>query len=191
MWRLMPLAMVALTGAGLAQTPAPSLSDPHLNMTARTPAENGRIADVVAPTDDFTKAEPFEANPGGAATVRARDDADAFSLSSANISFQDELRFKVGNGLFRKLWVSSPSSTLASDGLGPLYNARGCQNCHLKDGRGHPPDAPGQPGGSMFLRLSVAHEIAARIRLAGLALDRAAQEVVMTDLTAIGGSGGL
>ena len=45
--------------------------------------------------------------------------------------------------------------------------------------------------GEMFLRLSVAHEIAARIRLAGLALDRAAQEVVMTDLTAIGGSGGL
>jgi CxxC motif-containing protein (DUF1111 family) len=32
--------------------------------------------------------------------------------------------------------VSAPSSTRASDGLGPLYNARGCQSCHLKDGRG-------------------------------------------------------
>lgn len=166
MWRLMPLAMVALTSAGLAQTPAPTLSDLHLNITPRTPAEIGRIAEVVAPTDDFTKAEPFEANPGGAATVRARDDADAFSLSSANISFQDELQFKIGNGLFRKLWVSSPSSTLASDGLGPLYNARGCQNCHLKDGRGHPPDAAGQPGGSMFLRLSVpADDNAERTRI--------------------------
>lgn len=51
--------------------------------------------------------------------------------------------------------MSSPSSTLASDGLGPLYNSRGCQNCHLKDGRGHPPDIAGDPGGSMFLRLSI------------------------------------
>ena len=49
--------------------------------------------------------------------------------------------FKLGNGLFRKSWVSSPSSTQASDGLGPLFNARACQECHLKDGRGNPPAA--------------------------------------------------
>ncbi|MGV8954186.1 MAG: di-heme oxidoredictase family protein, partial [Cypionkella sp.] len=42
----------------------------------------------------------------------------------------------------------------ASDGLGPLFNARGCQSCHLKDGRGHPPSV-GNDGVSMFLRLSV------------------------------------
>src|SRR3546814_6094753 len=45
----------------------------------------------------------------------------------------------VGNGLFRKDWVSSPSSTQASDGLGPLFNARSCQGCHVKDGRGTVP----------------------------------------------------
>src|SRR3546814_19202856 len=45
----------------------------------------------------------------------------------------------VGNGLFRKDWVSSPSSTQASDGLGPLFNARSCQGCHAKDGRGTVP----------------------------------------------------
>src|SRR3546814_16984449 len=45
----------------------------------------------------------------------------------------------VGNGLFRKDWVSSPSSTQASDGLGPLFNARSCQACHTKDGRGTVP----------------------------------------------------
>jgi beta-aspartyl-peptidase (threonine type) len=45
--------------------------------------------------------------------------------------------------------------------------------------------------GEAFIRLSVAHEIAARMRLAGLSLDDAARQVVMTDLTAIGGSGGL
>src|SRR5690606_32440299 len=38
-----------------------------------------------------------------------------------------------------KDWVSSPSSTQASDGLGPLFNARSCQACHTKDGRGTVP----------------------------------------------------
>jgi len=129
--------------------------DPHLSVVPRTSAEAERIAGVTAPATDFSAPEPFEANPAGAATVRARMNADAFSQASGNISFEDELLFKVGNGLFRKLWVSSPSSTLASDGLGPLYNARSCQRCHLKDGRGHPPEGPDDSDVSMFLRLSI------------------------------------
>ncbi|MFD1883718.1 di-heme oxidoredictase family protein [Paracoccus pacificus] len=123
-------------------------------MLPRTKAEAARIKAVIAPTTDFTRPEKFEQKPGGAASVRARDTADAFSQSSANMSFEREMDFKLGNGLFRKTWVAAPSSTRASDGLGPLYNARGCQDCHIKDGRGHPP-APGQAAVSMFLRLSV------------------------------------
>jgi len=45
--------------------------------------------------------------------------------------------------------------------------------------------------GEAFIRLSVAQEIAARMRLAGLSLNEAAGQVVMTDLTEIGGTGGL
>ncbi len=45
--------------------------------------------------------------------------------------------------------------------------------------------------GEVFLRLCVAHEIAARMRLAGTPMTRAAEEVVMSELTALGGSGGL
>lgn len=45
--------------------------------------------------------------------------------------------------------------------------------------------------GEAFIRLVVAHEINARIRMAGLTLSEAAQQVVMSDLVAIGGSGGL
>lgn len=146
---------LALVCAAPVLAREPTLADAHLHVTPRTGAEAARIKGVTAATTDFTAPEPFEGNPGGGATVRARSDADAFSLPSGNISFEGELNFKLGNGLFRKLWVSSPSSTLASDGLGPLYNARGCQSCHLKDGRGHPPDTPGDAGGSMFLRLSV------------------------------------
>jgi CxxC motif-containing protein (DUF1111 family) len=89
----------------------------------------------------------------GAATSR-RFDAAAFSQPSANMSFERQLDFKVGDGIFRKLWVPSPSSTKSSDGLGPLFNARGCQSCHLRDARGRPP-AAGEAATSMILRLSI------------------------------------
>ncbi len=96
-----------------------------------------------------------ELSPGGAATTPgSTDHPDAFSRFSNGIGFDGEARFKLGNAIFRKQWVSAPSSTRSSDGLGPLYNARACQNCHLKDGRGRPP-ADGEAGVSMFLRLSI------------------------------------
>lgn len=104
------------------------------------------------------KFEPGEQYPGGKATSRkSYKNKNAFSHSSGNLGFNKELLFKVGNGLFRKLWVSSPSSTKSSDGLGPLFNARSCQRCHLKDGRGHTPNAnwPEDTQVSMFLRLSI------------------------------------
>ena len=99
-----------------------------------------------------------EEDPGGLATSRlALTTPDAFSQLSANMPFARELDFKIGNGIFRKNWISAPSSTKSSDGLGPLYNARACQACHLKDGRGHPPrsPAPEDRSVSMFLRLSI------------------------------------
>ena len=134
-------AMVA--AAGLAAADAPVVTEPHLAVVARTAEEASRVAAVTAPPEDFTAPEPFEANPGGAGTVPASGTASAFSLPQANLSFEDELTFKVGDGIFRKLWVSAPASTAASDGLGPVFNARSCQGCHLKDGRGHPPDGAG------------------------------------------------
>ncbi len=116
------------------------------------------VESLLDPTTDFSGLEPGEDKPGGGATSRgSTDTANAFSLSSGNIGFRHELNFKIGNAIFRKTWVSAPSSTDASDGLGPLFNSRGCQNCHLKDGRGHPPlsaDVPDQSG-SMLIRLSV------------------------------------
>ncbi len=144
----------ALLAAPLTAGPAP-LDDIHLQTLPRTEAEAARIASVLASPQDFTAPQPFEELSAGAATVRPRLNADAFSQPSGNMSFERELDFKVGNGLFRKLWVSSPASTLASDGLGPLYNARSCQRCHLKDGRGHTPEGPEDSAVSMFLRISI------------------------------------
>lgn len=112
-----------------------------------------RVRAVTAPTTDFSRPEKFEANQGGAGTSRKPIDGNAFSHFAANMGFADEERFKLGDALFRKFWVSSPSSTQASDGLGPLFNARACQSCHLKDGRGHPPEGSADST-SMLIRLA-------------------------------------
>ncbi|WP_299844966.1 di-heme oxidoredictase family protein [uncultured Roseovarius sp.] len=150
-----PSSIVLAAGLFGPAAVAGPLDEPHLNIIPRTAEEQTRIEAVLAPPSDFGAPQQFEDMSAGAATVRVRNNADAFSQPSGNMPFADELDFKVGNGLFRKLWVSSPSSTLASDGLGPLFNARSCQRCHLKDGRGHPPEGPEDNAISMFLRISI------------------------------------
>lgn len=49
----------------------------------------------------------------------------------------------------------APSTTTARDGLGPLFNTNACQNCHIKDGRGHPPTPDAANAVSMLVRLSI------------------------------------
>jgi CxxC motif-containing protein (DUF1111 family) len=145
--RLAPVASLVLTLSVAQAAPLPT------TRTDLTPKDQARVTAITKPTADFSKAEPFELMQGGAGTSRKRLNQDAFSQSSANLTFEEEGTFKLGNGLFRKNWVSSPSSTQASDGLGPLFNARACQSCHLKDGRGHPPEGNADAT-SMFLRLA-------------------------------------
>ena len=126
----------------------------EIELQAQSADDRTRIAAIVKPTDDFSKPEPYEYRPGGAATVLKTPNQNAFSHPSGNMPFERQLDFHVGNGIFRKIWVSSPSSTKSSDGLGPLFNSRACQRCHLKDGRGHPP-ATGEKAMSLLLRLSI------------------------------------
>lgn len=128
------LAMVLLAMAGTVPAGAAPLSRTDLSGQ-----DQDRVQTIVAPTTDFTQAEPYEAMQAGAGTHQKHVSPDAFSQPLANLNFDDKQRFLVGNGIFRKDWVSSPSSTLASDGLGPLFNARSCQACHVKDGRGSVP----------------------------------------------------
>jgi len=143
------IALVAVLAAGMAFAQDTAV---RTDLSAKDLA---RVQQVTAPTTDFSKPEAFEAMQAGKATSTKAANQDAFSHFLTNLSFEQEEQFKLGNALFRKIWVSAPSSTQASDGLGPLFNARGCQSCHLKDGRGHPP-FEGQPENvSMFLRLSV------------------------------------
>ena len=103
-----------------------------------TVIEKEKVNKVTSLTTNFSKAERSEALSGGAGTVN-KIGKNAFSHHFKNLSFEQRQDFLIGNAFFRKVWIASPSSTTSSDGLGPLYNARACQSCHIKDGRGHLP----------------------------------------------------
>ncbi len=152
---LFRLVLPLLSGA-LFLIPLIATGGDSIFPTSRTdlnPKDQKRVESVTRATTDFSKPEQFELMAGGGATTKASVNGNIFSHFSANITFEEEQEFKLGNALFTKLWVSSPSSTQASDGLGPLFNARACQSCHLKDGRGHPPEGAADAT-SMFLRLA-------------------------------------
>jgi CxxC motif-containing protein (DUF1111 family) len=103
----------------------------------------------------FTQAEPGEALSGGQTTVTSHN-REAFMQPSENLSHERQLDFAVGNSFFRSPWVIAPSTTTARDGLGPLMNTNACQNCHIKDGRGHPPEGDGDVSAvSMLVRVSL------------------------------------
>lgn len=147
---LLPSATAADTGSRAAEM---QLETRKLYRTDLSEKDLSRIKEITALPTDFSKPQAFEAMSGGAATGRAAANRDAFSNPSANLSFEEQGTFKLGNALFKKLWVSPPSSTQASDGLGPLFNARSCQSCHIKDGRGHPPEGNTNDA-TLFLRLA-------------------------------------
>jgi CxxC motif-containing protein (DUF1111 family) len=60
-----------------------------------------------------------------------------FSALFIKAQAQPELDFYTGKALFDKNWIPAPASTTASDGLGPYYNARSCNQCHPDGGRGN------------------------------------------------------
>ncbi|MGI9279551.1 MAG: di-heme oxidoredictase family protein [Endozoicomonas sp.] len=98
--------------------------------------------------------EPGEERPGGdtSVTIAGRN---AFSMPAGNMKVTRRLDFNVGNSFFRNPWVASPSSTTARDGLGPLFNTNSCQNCHIKDGRGHAPNNNDLNKVSLLMRVSL------------------------------------
>ncbi|WP_373187500.1 di-heme oxidoredictase family protein [Halopseudomonas sp.] len=101
------------------------------------------------------KSYPLQETPdtGGEGTVD-KSDHNAFSMPQGNLPMTKRLDFSVGNSFFRNPWVIAPSSTDARDGLGTLFNTNSCQGCHIKDGRGHPPQTD-EASISLFLRLAM------------------------------------
>ncbi len=79
----------------------------------------------------------------------------AFDRPSPNLSEKNFDHFQVGNSFFRSVWVTAPASASARDGLGPVFNSISCTGCHIRDGRGAPPQQYGAPLASMLIRLSI------------------------------------
>jgi CxxC motif-containing protein (DUF1111 family) len=90
---------------------------------------------------------------GGTTRVIGTDKSFTFLASNAP---EDRARpFFFGNRIFNTTWVEYPASVKDFDGLGPTFNRNSCSGCHVRDGRGRPPEGPDEMMESMLVRLSV------------------------------------
>ena len=80
---------------------------------------------------------------------------EAFTSPFTGLTRQHRREFFTGDSFFTDPWVSAPATATNRDGLGPLFHARSCASCHVKDGRGAPPSGDEVMTG-LLLRLSAA-----------------------------------
>lgn len=106
-----------------------------------------------ASSDDDRSVRVGDAQSGGVTTVFVTNH-DAFARPLANLPMTDLRQFTFGNKLFNTNWVEAPASVHSLDGLGPVFNRSSCSGCHMRDGRGRPPEPSETQMMSMLLRLS-------------------------------------
>lgn len=114
----------------------------------------GFVACKTSMEEEFSYDQFYEEGEefGGGIATQFDESENAFgNLPSVLIARNRE--FVVGNSFFRRNWVTEPSSTSSLDGLGPLFNARSCGNCHTRDGRGAPPLTPDEEPIALLFKL--------------------------------------
>ena len=121
-----------------------------------TPAQSATPTATPTATPSSNLGDPLS---GGQTTVFNATIA-AFGQPARNLPLDSRTDFFVGNALFNRSWVTAPSSTEGSDGLGPVFNARSCSSCHFRDGRGRPPIEPDESFVGLLFRLSIPGETA-------------------------------
>lgn len=109
---------------------------------------------AVGTTTEGETPTPDAALSGGEGTTSVVG-KNAFAQAAANLVGERRDAFFDGNSVFNRNWTTAPASTVATDGLGPTFNAISCSSCHFKDGRGRPPLAEDEKMQSMLIRLSV------------------------------------
>ncbi|QSQ26774.1 c-type cytochrome [Pyxidicoccus parkwayensis] len=97
-------------------------------------------------------AEPGEELSGGGATV-AEAGRNAFGRSPPNMARAKWPEFHLGKRVFDRDW-SEP--THVAPQVGPLFSAVSCMTCHVKDGRGRPPETPSEEPVSIVFQLGAA-----------------------------------
>jgi CxxC motif-containing protein (DUF1111 family) len=143
--------MAGLVTAGLVTA---GLVTMGLAVGVQAETREARKARILAPTTDFTAPEPNEMLSGGTGTNVTVFTRDAFSQPTSAFAFDQRFEFDLGQAVFDRPWVAAPASTIASDGLGPYFNARSCSGCHIREGRGHPPQEGDTNMVSMLFSLS-------------------------------------
>jgi CxxC motif-containing protein (DUF1111 family) len=98
-------------------------------------------------------AAPVTADLGGG-TTRVVESSQSFTFIAPNAPAERPRAFAFGNRIFNTKWAEYPASVQAFDGLGPTFNRNSCSGCHTFDGRGRPPENPGDPMDTMLVRLS-------------------------------------
>jgi CxxC motif-containing protein (DUF1111 family) len=112
------------------------------------------VAVVVTACDGGTDPAPVDdsaARAGGAMTVFDAT-SGSFNAPAPNLSAARLEEHLEGDAQFEATFVTAPAPV--NGGLGPLYDNTSCRACHIKDGRGRPPEGSEQFV-SMLLRLSV------------------------------------
>ncbi len=79
---------------------------------------------------------------------------NAFSLAARNLLPAHHTTYTLGSFFFDESWLAATTTPSDRDGLGPLFVARSCFACHVRNGRGRAPDSF-LPTDTMVVRLSV------------------------------------
>ena len=89
---------------------------------------------------------------GEAATAEPGVARDAFSRPLPGLADDELARFALGRAQFRTIRLSG-SRADGSGGLGPVFNRTSCSGCHVRNGRGRPPEDADGPLTTMVIRL--------------------------------------
>ena len=114
-----------------------------------------RNSDTVAVTPP-EQSEPREWQAvGGSATVAFRDDM-AFLQFIPDLDLGSAPTVSQGRELFVANWTAAPGSRTLLDGLGPLFIADACADCHLVSGRADSLNDDGTTSPGILFRLGTA-----------------------------------
>ncbi|MEM7364404.1 MAG: di-heme oxidoredictase family protein [Pseudomonadota bacterium] len=127
------LALGGCGGGGGSPTPVSQPPDP--------PEPDPEPVITVPPSS----AEERFSGGDASTTVNGNDEAFGQAPRAIQQAFALDANFKLGNAIFRN----------DHSGEGPLLNARTCQGCHTKDGRGRTPPDTTTPMDTMSIRLGL------------------------------------
>ncbi|CAA0087561.1 Uncharacterised protein [Zhongshania aliphaticivorans] len=129
---LLILSFIALTGTACAEK-TPRMED---------------ASPTVTPSIKSSTLHPLSNDQGGRYTISNRG-RQSLERPQPLLTLEQQLEWAVGKSFAKQAWITSPATTTARDGLGPLFNANSCTSCHKHNGQGQlPPN-----GNGLILRL--------------------------------------